>query len=752
MIIKNEKKNLSRLFKSFSGCFDEVHITDTGSTDGSIEWLQSDEAKELAQCPVYLHHFEWCDDFAKARNYSFSHCTTDYIYWQDGDDCLSNREFFIKWRDTTMCFADYFFNTYNYALDDQGNPIVSFVRERVVKRSLNPTWNYALHEGIHLQPDWRGDYALSWSVNHLRDAEDVKQDRSRNIRIIEKMRKDGRLDPRMQFYYAKELFESQRPNEALVEFDRALEMPLEAHDKTLAYQYASYSAQQIGDSIKDDLKDEKHGWYRKAIGHALEGIKFDSTRAEFWISAADSYLKMGDRFSALPLYSGARNCVTPGTHGMKMVRPVYQFKECYGQMPLLQMAKIYLSVHMIDEAEGLLRECVDKFKNEEAKGLVEQIEKLRPLINLKNDQQQTEDIVFSCPPGGAYPFDEVLYEQKGMGGSETALIEMAMWLKRKTNRRVIVFNTRSEDLVAPSGVEYISNAKLNEYMAKNKPRVHIAWRHNIRLTEAPTYLWCHDLVTQGVENVMNFDKMMCLTEFHKNYVMGKQGVPEDKIFVTRNGLNPEKFAFKRPEKNPNKLVWLSSPDRGLKRCMLVLDRVRERFPEIELHVYYGTDNLEKYGLKSLADELHLMMSDRPWVKYHGFTEQKQMAREIADAVLWPHTHNFIESFCITALETLELGIYPVTRSMGALVNVLDDATKKGQATLLDFKTATMDHHLITEEELEGYSHAISSALERKAWQGMSFDIARHSWESVANDWLREFGLVQPIEPRLVMEG
>ena len=749
MIIKNERKNLPRLFQSVSGCFDEIHITDTGSDDGSVDWLMSPEAQELAKCPVHVHYFEWCDDFAKARNFAFQHGTSDYIMWMDGDDVLNGKDFFIKWRDTTMCFADFFFNTYNYALDDKGKPLVSFVRERVVKRALNPVWNYALHEGIHIERTWRADYALSWTVDHVRDAEDVKQDRSRNIRIIEKMKREGKLDARMQFYLAKEYFENANPHAAISEFDRALEMPLEPHDKTLSYQYASYACQQIGDTIKDELKDEKHSWYLKAMGYALDGAKFDATRAEYWVSAADSQLKMGNRFAALPMYAAAKHCITSATSGQKMATPVYQFKECYGQMPLLQMAKIYLSLHMIDDGEVLAKECVAKYNNEEAKGLLDQIKNLKPLISLENKQEQTEDIVFSCPPGGAYPFDEVLYEEKGMGGSETALIEMARWLKKKTGRRVIVFNTRSEDLVAPSGVEYISNAKLNEYMAKNLPRIHIAWRHNIKLTNAKTYLWCHDLFTPNVENVMNFDKIMCLTEFHKNYIMGKQGVPEEKTYVTRNGLNPEKFAFKRPEKNPNKLVWLSSPDRGLKRCMLVLDRVREKYPNIELHVYYGTDNLEKYGLKALADELHSMMSERSWVKYHGFTEQKKMAREIADAVIWPHTHNFIESFCITALETMELGIYPVTRALGALVNVLDEPSKKGMATLLQFKSATMDHHLITEEEIEGYQKAIEQALETKAWEKISFNVNRHSWEAVSNEWLSEFGLVQPIEPRVV---
>ena len=40
-ILKDEIKNLPQLLSSVKDCFDEIHLTDTGSTDGSIEWIQT---------------------------------------------------------------------------------------------------------------------------------------------------------------------------------------------------------------------------------------------------------------------------------------------------------------------------------------------------------------------------------------------------------------------------------------------------------------------------------------------------------------------------------------------------------------------------------------------------------------------------------------------------------------------------------------------------------------------------------------
>ena len=202
--------------------------------------------------------------------------------------------------------------------------------------------------------------------------------------------------------------------------------------------------------------------------------------------------------------------------------------------------------------------------------------------------------------------------------------------------------------------------------------------------------------------------------------MAKQSVPAEKIIVTRNGLTPEKFAFERKPKNPNKLVWMSSPDRGLDRAMLVCDEVRKQYPDIELHVYYGLDNLYKFGMQGLADKLKAMMDERPYVKYHGFTEQNKMYHEVSDAVAWCHPCNFIETFCITALEMLALGIFPVTRKLGALQDTLKEAEMHNYAIM-------HNSDCITQDQINIYAESIKKVLSERAWERVSLDIEKHSW-------------------------
>lgn len=712
MIVKNEAHHLPALFKSIEGCFDEVHITDTGSTDGTQAIVEAHGAK--------LHHFDWVDDFSEARNFSFDQVKTDFVMWMDGDDVLENREAFIRWRDDAMEYGDYWMAAYHYGLDASGKPNCTFVRERVFKTAKNFRWKYFVHEGV-VPPANAGpirpDYIGTWAIKHMRSMEDINADRSRNLKIFERHMKN--LDARMKYYYGKELFENGSPMEAfrwLV--DAIAEGSLENHDRILGIQYACMAAMQCNQ-------------YERAIQLAHQGLQLAPNRAEFHVMIGDSYVKLGRLADSIPAYGAAKNCINASPQGSSIAQPIFTNAECYSVMPRNQMAKVWATLGAFDKAKAEAEECQKLFNHPETQEILNQVTGAMKVISVSDEAKHCDDIVISCPPQAPYEWDAEIAKTKGMGGSETAAIEMAYWLKKISGRPVKVFNVRQEPKTV-DGVEYLPVAKCNEYMSKNKPWAHIAWRHNFKVTSAPTFLWAHDLQTMGADVHQNYDRMFCLTPFHKRYAMAKQGVPEEKIWVTRNGLNISRWADGpdyRAKKNPNKIVFPSSPDRGLDRAMRVLDVVRETYPDIELHVFYGFENLRKYGLAAMADQLEAMIKERPWVKYHGFTQQNELVEHFKEAAIWLHPCDFIETSCISAMEILCSGAYPVTRRLGGLMDTLADAEKAGMATLLD-------HDCITESEYQAYIQATLKALSEKAWERVIVPAQSYSWEHVAAEWLR----------------
>jgi tetratricopeptide (TPR) repeat protein len=79
-IVKNETKNLGRCLASVKPYVDELIVVDTGSTDDTVAIAQRHGAT--------VGHFEWCNDFAAARNYVCTLATGDWILTLDADEEL----------------------------------------------------------------------------------------------------------------------------------------------------------------------------------------------------------------------------------------------------------------------------------------------------------------------------------------------------------------------------------------------------------------------------------------------------------------------------------------------------------------------------------------------------------------------------------------------------------------------------------------------------------------------------------------
>ncbi len=80
MIVKNEERFLEDCLKSVQPVASQIVVVDTGSTDRTVEIARNFGAE--------VHHFDWCDDFAAARNASLKYARGDWILWLDADERL----------------------------------------------------------------------------------------------------------------------------------------------------------------------------------------------------------------------------------------------------------------------------------------------------------------------------------------------------------------------------------------------------------------------------------------------------------------------------------------------------------------------------------------------------------------------------------------------------------------------------------------------------------------------------------------
>lgn len=277
MIVKNEEDVLERCLASVADLVDEIIIVDTGSTDQTIQ-IASKFTKQI-------FHYTWCNDFAAARNESFAHATKDYVLWLDADDILleEDRNKLRVLKKTLDTRYDAVTFVYNYYSDADGNPLLLFKRERMVKRQKNYQWNGFVHEYIEINGSV---YDSDITVTHAR----IHQANDRNLNIYKEKKADGiAFTPRDQYYYSNELFYHQLWTQAVPEYENLLTLDTWIEDKIDACCKLSECYQYLNQPIKE----------RQTLLHTME---YTTPRAEAVYRLANSFERQNRFLEAIYWY------------------------------------------------------------------------------------------------------------------------------------------------------------------------------------------------------------------------------------------------------------------------------------------------------------------------------------------------------------------------------------------------------------------------------------------------------------------
>jgi glycosyltransferase involved in cell wall biosynthesis len=181
------------------------------------------------------------------------------------------------------------------------------------------------------------------------------------------------------------------------------------------------------------------------------------------------------------------------------------------------------------------------------------------------------------------------------------------------------------------------------------------------------YLWLHDIAYPETFNekiIKNVDKIMFLSKWHRDNL---PDLPEDKVFITNNGINPEDFV-KKVEKRPNSLIWSSSYDRGLLPFIKnILPLIKKEIPDVTLDVAYGWQNILKEmeinkDLKELYTELSPILENTPGITHHGRLSHKKLHELMLSSMVYPYASEFGETNNITSQKMQAAGVFVVTTS------------------------------------------------------------------------------------------
>lgn len=302
------------------------------------------------------------------------------------------------------------------------------------------------------------------------------------------------------------------------------------------------------------------------------------------------------------------------------------------------------------------------------------------------------------------PYDPTVLDRRGLGGSESAVINIAYELA-KLGDEIVVFNRCGEDDTKAgvyNGVEY-RNIKGVWYPGVHDgydvvissrslhPFVGHADYANILENNPYKILYMHDTFCQGSDHVLEqmvvdkkVDTIFTLSDFHTDYVTTcNHGVQRNfetlkpHIFQTRNGAvrHPIKEVV-IADKDPDLFVFNASYTKGMSTLVRdVWPRFKQYCPKAKLIViggYYRFPDRKPDQQELDWQKLCIETDKIDDVTFTGVITQYEIAQILAKASYFVALGGFPETFGISILEALLYNTPVICNRFGAAEETAPD--------------------------------------------------------------------------------
>jgi glycosyltransferase involved in cell wall biosynthesis len=717
------------------------------------------------------------EDFSVARTRSFELASHDAVFWVDADDTVDGLEGLAEQVAALPKGPAILSWPYEYAHDEGGRVISVQLRERLVRPAWAFRWEEPVHETlVPTQPRTHvGQTDLLRNVHHRKGRGAAST--ARNIRILRRRLARDPTRARTLFHLGLGLIDAGEPAEATAMLARFLESGGSPDERTIARMMLSKMAgdrheferavrfgmdalgtlpwaechftlarvyHAMADHADSDVAEER-AW-QQCAHHALAGIRSPLTQTALWVNPLDRagliHASLSTALAHLGNPSGALNSV----------------REALKVLPEDEGLK----------ANSLIYEAqVEAARRQDASARIEQIEAeadkagaghgvRAALAQIAGHPYRGKGLSWHIVCGDAWEtWNPSTIERVGAGGSEQAVMHLSRELA-KLGHQVTVY-TNCGRARHYDGVEW---KPWRQAVADGVPDVLVAWRDAgfLELPARVKLLWVHDTEAPNLTGwrACLADKVMALSEWHRDCLLHTYGFLEpDRIVVTRNGVDLSLFDGPAPARDPHRVVYSSSPTRGLPELLGMWPEIRAEVPGATLHIFYGFDTMRAMARKNRDEPLGAFAEKTlaaceamaaEGVTLHGRVPPAVLAREMRASGVWLYPswtsygrcagQNWCETSCIAAAEAIAAGLHLVTLNSGALPETIgacgrvitaDLAEPAGRASFVDHAVRTLTVRGGTDEDV-AEREALRVAAKRFAWG----PVAEH-WEGLAKE-------------------
>ncbi len=364
------------------------------------------------------------------------------------------------------------------------------------------------------------------------------------------------------------------------------------------------------------------------------------------------------------------------------------------------------------------------------------------------------------------PFNgESIPNGKSLGGSESAAYYMAKELV-KLGHNVVVF-TNSQERGRWDGVLYEYHGKPSEQFPLGD-RFHftmavpydvvIIQRHPVGflhpINAKVKLWWLHDLAllrnsALAQNHLLNIDRILTVSEFHKNQVAEVYDISKDFIVPTWNGVDYEQFEDIRVQRESRQLIqksrksnilskeiqtlcFAARPERGLNE-LVGKDSIMEQLPDCHLYVcsYQNTTQ----HMQDFYQYLWARCEELPNVTNVGSLGKKELYELLGKSMLYVYPTTFEDTSCIMVIEANAAGTPFISFKHAAL----PETCKDSGSVLLPLKNGQVDKPLFvkTVKKILSDNSKWDNLHQKALKKDQSWKSAAIQWDQLFKDILKE---------------
>jgi glycosyltransferase involved in cell wall biosynthesis len=269
--------------------------------------------------------------------------------------------------------------------------------------------------------------------------------------------------------------------------------------------------------------------------------------------------------------------------------------------------------------------------------------------------------------------------RRGLGGSETYVVEMARWIQLHGCWDVFVFCRCSVEEEF-EGVHYFDLEKYYGFIEQHAIFAVLISRFSeyipltLKSRVQNVYLVVHDLSVTGLHVHLDpkLRQVFTLTAWHKEHF--------DQIFPALQSLTtPLHYGIEFPAEvrvprlqRAHRFIYSSFANRGLDILLQMWPRIRACIPDARLDVY--ADLKHAWTLQHYPEMMKRIetLVRQPGVHCHGWVDKPTLYEAWSRADIWLYPCIFKETFCLTALEAAASETLVIASDLAALRDTVGD--------------------------------------------------------------------------------